>query len=67
MAMQALREYGERITNRDIYNMRVRLEATSTPNWERSVHLQRGNFHDFHSFSVRVGFDLFVYISNVVP
>ena len=50
--MQALREYGERLTNRDLYNMRVDMEATSTPGWKKQAQLVKGNFHDFTTYSV---------------
>ena len=44
IAIQALTEYGKRDTNRDLYNMRISLEATSTPFWRKSIDLNKSNW-----------------------
>ena len=50
--MTALREYGERIANRHLFDMLVKVEATSTGWWKHDVHLARGSFLDFRQYQV---------------
>ena len=50
--MQALREYGERLTSRHLYNLRVHIESTSSPGTTWDVRLQRANFQKHHTFKV---------------
>ena len=56
VALKALREYGEHLSNRDIFGMQVHLEATSTVNnqdlWDRVVNLPRGDFSKYVEFQV---------------
>ena len=51
-AVTALREYGERIANRHLFDMLVKVEATSTGWWKHDVHLARGSFLDFRQYQV---------------
>ncbi|KAI0217799.1 Alpha-2-macroglobulin-P [Lamellibrachia satsuma] len=44
VALQALSEYGERDTNRAIYDMRVKLESTATSSWKRTINLNKDNW-----------------------
>ena len=46
IALHALTEYGRRDTNRDLYNMRISLEATSTPFWRKQIDLDKSNWAD---------------------
>ena len=51
-ATQALVEYALRDTNRDLYRMLINIEASSTPYWKKSVHLQRGTFSTINVIKV---------------
>ena len=44
VALQALCEYGKRDTNRDLYNMQIDLESTSTHRWRQNIRLNRENW-----------------------
>lgn len=44
MAMQALYEYASKDTNRDLYNLKVTVEATSTPSWSRVFSMTKENW-----------------------
>ncbi len=51
-AVTALRIYGERITNRHLFDMLVNLECTSSSWWKYDVHLARGKFLDYKEYKV---------------
>ncbi|CAH1779511.1 unnamed protein product [Owenia fusiformis] len=44
IALEALTKYGEADTNRDLYNMEINLESTASPDWKRTVRLNKDNF-----------------------
>lgn len=52
VALQALKAYGERIANRDIYRMTINLEATASPEWKHTINLRKGHFMDYTKYSV---------------
>ena len=52
VVLEALTAYAFRETNRDIYQMEIRLEATRNPDWTKTIMLNSSNFAQLHSFEV---------------
>ena len=54
MFLQSLRLFTKDETNRDIFNIRITVEATQPrdPPWKHTVHLNRSNFAELHQFDV---------------
>ena len=52
--MNALAMYGERLNNRELYNMAVQMDSTSTPGWSPYVYLHQETFNDYQTFYVNI-------------
>ena len=51
-AIRALKEFGESINNRQLFNLLVDLEVTSDGNWKKSMHIQNGSLTDYMTAKV---------------
>ncbi len=58
-ALEALREYGEQIANRHLFDMLLKLESTSTAYWKEDVRLSRGNFFQYSTHEVCTSFSIY--------
>ena len=53
LALEALTEFSYRQTNRAFYNLQLEFESTSNSSWTQTVKLDKSNFANLYTFSVR--------------
>ena len=56
VAVEALTEYSSRDPNKDLYNIRVRIEVTSTPHWQKIISLNKENWNKMQRIEVSCTF-----------
>ena len=54
MALRSLATFGARDTNRELYNIEVQVEVTSTGNFRENVLLNQKNWMNLQNIEVRI-------------